>query len=211
MIQISRFRLLGLVASLVAAVSMPLTASAASRSHSTHHASPHIVCGADYIVSNGTCTLNLSSLGLVGAADTPDVAIVHIGAKGYAGAALDSEIDSSAIEIVAPSTSPADAAAYVVQQLHLYAEMGQSIRVVVTVGGTNALDPAYQRAISTAISPIAEVQIGGSNVVDGTRALADALQIYQRGGISAVRENLPGLAAVATYGYGTLLWPPDQH
>ena len=208
MVQFSWFRLLGLAVSLVVAVTLPLTASAATHA-SAHHRAPahHISCGHDYIGSNGGCSLNIAALGIVGAADTPGVAIVHIGSHGYVGANLDAEIDPQAIEIVAPSTSPAAAASYVAQQLRQYAASGQPIHLVVTVGGTIAVSPAYNRAIGPAVVPAATQEVGGANAVDGTLALADMLMLYQRGGISAVRENLAGLASVATYGYGTLLWP----
>ena len=120
---------------------------------------------------------------------------------------IDSEIDPSAIEIMAPSTSPSAAAKYVALQLHWYATMGHPIHMVLTVGGTAAVSTAYNRTIAPAVAPTATFQIGGANAVDGTLSVADTLMLFQRGGIPAVQMNLAGLASVATHGYGALIWP----
>lgn len=204
--------MLGLTAVLAAVISLPLTASAATHARSTQNASPHpvaVACGHDYLATNGSCVVDLAAIGAP-FSYTPNVAIVHIGPRAQSGVTLDAEIDPDAVEIVASSGSPSTVARYVVQQLQQDAAAGDVIRVVVTVGGTKAVSPSYNRAIASAVVPAATVEVGGANAVDGTIALADSLQLYQRGGVVAVRENIAGLADIAATGYGPLLWPASR-
>ena len=214
MIQSARSRMLGLTAVLAAVISLPLTASAATHAHSTHNASsPHpvaVACGHDYVATNGSCMVDLAAINPP-FSDTPDVVVVHIGPQAaITGTLIDSAIDPSAIEIVAPSTSPATVANYVEQQLHQFAACGHPSHLVVTVGGTAAVSPLYNRAIAAAVAPTTTIQIGGDNAAWGTIALADALMLYQRGGPSALQQNVDGLAAIAARGYGALIWPASR-